>query len=89
MANQQAKTLVAKMIATEVLRVDISSLDKNRAFHALLTIEGQFKTDYFILRDAVEKEHKPFVYFSNGDVVYSHALESGIVTIYKEQYELV
>lgn len=89
MANQQTKTLVATVHTTEVLRVDISGLDKNRALHALLTIEGQFKTDYFVLRDAVEKEHEAFVYFSNGDVVYSHALDSGIVHIYKEEYELV
>lgn len=81
--------LVASKKMTPLLTVNLSDLDNKRALCALMTIEGQFKTDYFILRDAVEKIHDATVYYTNGAVTYSHQRHENIVTFYQEEYELV
>lgn len=87
--TKESKVLVAKIKATKVLVIDISGLDKQRARAALAQIEGRFQIDSLIIRDMIEKDHVPFVYFSNGHTTYSHGLCAGFVTIYEEKYELV
>lgn len=84
-----AKSLVAQKKMTELLTVDLKDLDSFRALQAMRSLEGQYAIDYFVLRDAVEKEHEPFVYFSNGFTVYSHERKGNTVTFYVEEYELV
>lgn len=87
MANKNKK-LVASIKQTAILTIDVKNLDKRRALCSLLTIEGMYKTDYFILRDMVEKEHDAFVYYT-GETAYSHEFKNGIVTIYEEKYTLM
>ena len=88
MSNKQ-QNLVASVKMTELLTIDVSALDKKRAYCALREIEGMYKTNDFVIRDMTEKEHEPFIYYNSGSEVLSHQFKDGIVTIFKEEYTLV
>lgn len=86
MSNKQ-QNLVASVKRTELVTIDVSALDKRRAYCALLQIEGMYKTNDFILRDMVTEEHEPFIYYSGSEIL-SHQFKDGKVTIFKEEYTL-
>lgn len=75
------KTQVVRKL---VLEVQITT-DEWRAARCLATVEG-LQLNAFAIRDAVENEHDPFVYWSNGIVTYSHERKGNVVKIYQECY---
>ena len=66
--------------------VDICGLDAYRATVALSQLGEEFKVNSFVARDMVEKDHSPFVYWTNGARTLSHEKKGDTITIYEEQY---
>lgn len=78
------------IIMTPILTVDLKGANNQRAACALRKLEGdkQLNLNYIVIRDMVEKDHSPFVYFSDGKRTLSHSKEGNLITIYEEEYEL-
>lgn len=79
---------VATVNRTEVIKIDLSALDKKRALCAVRSIIGQYMLDTIILEDALKTEHDPHVYYIGPSNVFSHEFANGILTIYEETFEL-
>lgn len=71
---------------TEVARIDICGLDAYRAAIAIQGLGKEFEVNSFVARDMIEKDHSPFVYWTNGVRTLAHGKIGDIVSIYEEQY---
>lgn len=84
---QKFKALVAR---EPVVVISIAGLDNTRAEHALRNLPvSEIGANSFVIRDAISKDHEPFVYLTVGEVSYSHERKGDVVTFYKESYSLV
>lgn len=84
---QKFKALVAR---EPVVVISLGGLDNTRAEHALRNLPvSEIGANYFVIRDAISKDHEPFVYLTVGEVSYSHERKGDVITFYKESYSLI
>lgn len=86
----QSKYMSVGVSMTPILTIDTKGMSSQRVQAALKQLEQDksLHLNFIVIRDMVEEEHSPFVYFTDGKITLSHSRQGNLLTIYNEEYSL-